>query len=43
MSIRKILQVNNFEPDKTVATMTEEQLYRFIKFTVTRALNEETY
>lgn len=37
--VRKILKINGFEPDKTVATMTEEQLYKLIKFTVERTIS----
>lgn len=42
MTVRTILKQYGFEPDKTVATMTEEQLYKLIKFAVTRTINHET-
>lgn len=39
--IRKILEENGFEPDKTIATMSEEQLYKLIRFAVLRTINKE--
>ena len=36
MTSKEILKQWGFEPDKSVATMSEEQLYNLIKFTVSR-------
>lgn len=36
MNSEKILREYGFEPDKTVATMTQLQLYKLIKFAVRR-------
>lgn len=38
----QILKDYGFEPDKSVATMTEEQLYDLVKFACMRAISHES-
>lgn len=38
-----ILRAAGYEPDKPISCMTTKQLYMLIKFTVNRAMNQETY